>query len=78
MFKRITKWMISEINKWRGIEEKQEPWYVKAHVGFCGFCGSCTHLPEDVEKGSMVRVKCGRRKDGSNPPGTGCGRDLFA
>lgn len=76
LIERITQWMISKINKWRGVDD--EPWYVKAHVGFCPFCGACAYLPDDVEKGSGVRVKCGRRKDGSTPLGTGCGRDLFA
>jgi len=76
MFKRISDWLIGEINKWRGVEEKKEPWYVKAHVGFCPFCGGCAHLPADVEKGSGAKVRCGRRKDGTTSGG--CGRDLFA
>jgi hypothetical protein len=77
MFTRIKNWMINEINKWRGVED-DEPWYVKEHVGFCPFCGSASYLPEDVEKGSGEKVKCGRRKDGTTPVGYGCGRDLFA
>jgi hypothetical protein len=77
MFKRIKDWFKKEIKKWRGIEE-EVPWYVREHVGFCPFCGGAAYLPEDVEKGSMKKVKCGRRKDGSVPNGIGCGRDLFA
>ncbi len=70
---RLIKWF-KQLRK----KPEPEPWYVKEHVGSCPFCGAFAWLPEDVKKGSGATVKCGRQKDGTQSPGHGCGRDLFA
>jgi len=66
------------IDWYRGVKPEPKPWYETEHVGQCPFCGVFAWLPEEVKKGSMELVRCGRQKDGSSKPGHGCGRDLFA